>query len=159
MPESFQGLFGEAMTAGSAIKDCIVSIQSGDMFVLCMSDVLSPEMAQTFHGAGECVQINQPDLFFHRVTKELRRRFGGAIGFLGVFPCNYVDSRRFEYTDPAAEMAAYLLKPHRYANQREYRALWQCNQLVSDMGYIDIVCPRLGSLCSLIDFKVHEVTG
>lgn len=146
--------FGKTMGVEAVVKNCIVSIQSGNLLVLCMSDILSPEMAQSFHGAAECIQIDQPDLFFHRITRKLKKRFGGAVEFLGVFPCEYVASRRFQHTDPRAETSApYLLKPHRYASQREYRALWQCQQMVSDMGHIDLVCTKLRSLCSLVDFR------
>uniref|UniRef100_Q47HX5 Uncharacterized protein n=1 Tax=Dechloromonas aromatica (strain RCB) TaxID=159087 RepID=Q47HX5_DECAR len=160
VPEALHALFGKTMGAGAVLKDCIVSMQSGNMLVLCMSDILSTEIAQSFYGTAECIQIDQPDLFFHRITRELKRKLGGAVEFLGVFPCEYVDSRQFQHTDPRAATAApYLLKPHRYASQREHRAIWQCQQLLSDMGHIDLVCPKLRSLCSLVDFRVHAGCG
>lgn len=159
VPAALQVLFGPTMGLGCVVENCIISMQSGNMFVLCMSDVLSPEMAQTFHGAAECIQINQPDLFFSRITRMLKKKLKGAVEFLGVFPCEYVASRKFEHTDPRAVLAPYLIKPHRYAGQREYRALWECRELVSDMGHIDLVCPKLRSVCSLVDFKVHAGSG
>ena len=155
-----QMLTGATNPPGITFENCLVSFHSDNLLVLCMSQVLSVEVAQEFAYATECVQINEPDWFFATITKALRRAKGRNFDFLGWFPCSYVSSRTMKHTDDTAHIQdQYVLKHESYQRQQEVRALWRYNPGSLEGDHIDLVCPKIGRYCSLVDFRVHAGSG
>ena len=158
LPKIMEGLIH--VEGNVIVRNLRVNFESGNVLVLCMSKKICPNLAKDFDNATECIQINNPDLFFHQITKSLNKAFPGKFKFEGYFPCEYVTSREFMCHESDAHIKNQrILKTDNYKYQEEVRALWLCVTGGLEYEHIDLVCPKIHKFCSLIDFRVHRDGG
>jgi len=95
-----------------------LNLNCEDCYLFCTSAAFDLAIMDQFTGADACVQIHNPVPFLAAITCYITDK----AQLFGVHACCYQD-RQAEHTQDKGYHPA-LIKPVRYASQREWRAIW-----------------------------------
>lgn len=116
-----------------------------DYYTYCVSERFTEENMLKYGGA--CVEIRQPREFFRELSECLvreRKLTAAAVG-----KCHYLSERELMYDnyDKVKRIPPCFIKPARYSNDWEARAVWESSS--SDIDWLYVSCPRIMKYCSL----------
>lgn len=97
-----------------------------DIFVFCLSTVLSAELAAQFN-AGVCIEIHRPANFISKIRAALARRPSIKNKFLVHGEVNYYAKEDLPIVDWALPERIATSKLQTYASQHEYRVAFAIN--------------------------------
>lgn len=109
-----------------------------DIFVFCLSTVLSAELAAQFN-AGVCIEIYRPANFISKIRAALARRASIKDKRLVLGEVKYYAKEDPPIVDWALPERIAMSKLQTYALQHEYRITFAIN----DAFRVENVCPRL----------------
>ena len=116
-----------------------------DGYVLCTTDDFSPEKLSTTFGMY-CVKINNPRLFFDRVTECLKQQTKLKKSVLGKV---LYDDRFYKHTENPPGPIGFVKPRDKYSDQSEVRMLWIPENSVS-LKPFSLSCHKVSELCERI---------
>ena len=164
-----EGMAGMQLSYGENQTLASVAWFGSSAYIFCTSTIEDPELMKRFETNG-CFRIKDTVAFGAAVSNHIP---GYLIGYEGA--CLYRSERMLTNTfahsliseppsDEAAgeawankleqqihrdaELTPYFLKPLKYAEQNEYRFIWEVRQKRED--YIDVICPEAIRFCEKI---------
>ncbi len=146
IPEFLKGMI--KIKGGAKIKEGkLTNItrvdQSPNFYIYCTSKIYNKTLKYRFGGA--CVEITDYHHFFRELLKTLNQII--PIKEVGLYDCIYteksVDHTNWSQTHPA------LMKPPRYSEECEVRALWQPIDLQSDLKPQIFQCKTITQHCKI----------
>ncbi len=128
------------MPAGSKI---ISRDHSPDFYIYCVTTEFSIDAMNAF-GCDSCIEIINPELFLHSISKKIRHK----ASFEGGAPVTYCNKVTNYSSPPPAHPA--LMKSIEYSYQKEFRWLWRPNKEIKSPIYIDV--PKSVRACRIYRF-------
>jgi len=116
--------------------------KSPDCYIYCVTQEFDKD-AMTEFGYDCCIRINDPHMFFHELTKCLRRIHKLKQSVIG--KCIYTNRR--QHYSLQDNIPPGLIKPPRFAYQKEVRAMWIPQD--REIQPIFVSCPQATQYCSM----------
>jgi hypothetical protein len=138
---------GSIFTSGS--NAVVHQQQHPDCFIFCASERFSLQLMAKFGGA--CIQITNVQLFFQaldRAFMDYLPSVGGSIREAALGRCLYMERRQPYLNQP--QQHPCLVKPPRFAEEAEIRAVW--------LPSTGVVAPVILEVPSLVQY-LRVVTG
>ena len=116
-----------------------------DAYVLCTTDNFSPgKLSETF--GMHCVKINNPKLFFKRVTECLKQKTKLRESVLGKV---IYDDRFYQHKENPPGPVGFVKPRDKYSDQSEVRMLW-IPENVDLLKPFSLSCYKVAELCERI---------
>lgn len=128
-----------------SIENMTTNYKLPDAFVICATNSYDPASLGENFGRS-CVEISDPIVFLHKVTKALDERFPFESAHAG--NVTYRDQVFYGVDEPPGVLG-FVKRPDVYAYQKEFRFLWIPKD-VSGIKPFLLACPEIVGLCRLV---------
>lgn len=126
-------------------NNCVSIQKLHDAFVICTSEIFDPKLSETF--GNYCVEISDPKKFFAAISEALRHQPHIDFAWAGWGKIKYRDRTYGGLEDSPGSLG--LVKPIKYAHQKEIRFMWGVKD-DKPIAPFSLFVPELKNLCRRI---------
>lgn len=126
------------------IRNCSNKIIIPDAYILCTTTNYSEDMKEVF--GNYCVEITQPEEFFHAVSTKLESQLAVKTSTYGLV--TYTD-RVYTKLESRPGAIGFVKPSHPYASQKECRFFW-LPQNFNSIKSLFLECKEIKGMCHLI---------
>ncbi len=142
--EMTKGMYASVDASTVSFNDCIFdkTYESSDCYVYCVTKEFNQDV-MVASGYDACVRIDNPDMFFHNLSKCIEKKRRIIDGLLD--SCVYMN-RRQHYSE-RNDLHPALIKPPSLMHQKEVRSIWTPAEGEKVAPFL-VTCQQLTQYCS-----------